>query len=184
MKKTMDIIVNKITTELQNKILGLLFDGWSEDTSHFVAVFACYEGKGGNAVLRLLAVAPLLTETDFGAESHREYLESTLKCYDLTLDNVSFLVGDNCNTNKALSRMANKPLIGCASHRFNLGVKSFYSSDEALLSKVNTLMSKLRTLKNSARLRAYTPLTGRRRNVTRWSSTFEMVKRHGHNAIL
>jgi hypothetical protein len=177
MLKTKELVVKKIAEDLKDKIVGLIFDGWSEDSSHFVALVACYEGKDDNATLRLLAVAPLLNESDFGAESHREYIDNTLLSYGLTTNSISFIVGDNCNTNKSLARLMNKPLIGCASHRFNLAVKSFCGPDEALLTKLNSLMSKLRTLKNSARLRQHTTLTGRKRNATRWSSTYEMLKR-------
>jgi hypothetical protein len=173
-----ELMVDKLKNELKNRIIGLLFDGWSEDGNHFVGVFACYEGSCDKAILRLLAVAPLLDETDFGAASHIEFLRFTLSHYDLTLDTISFIVADNCNCNKSIAELLKKPMIGCASHRLNLGVKNYYAEHEALLGKVNALMYKLNTLKNAGRLRRITHLSGRRRNFTRWSSTFLMLKRY------
>jgi hypothetical protein len=69
-------------------------------------------------------------------------------------------------------------LIGCVSHRLNLAVKLFYEPHEDLLAKVNSLMKELKTTKNLATLQQYTPLYPVQRNVTRWSSTFEMLKRY------
>ncbi|ETP50571.1 hypothetical protein F442_04153 [Phytophthora nicotianae P10297] len=69
------------------------------------------------------------------------------------------------------------PLVGCASHRLNLAIQQYISEHEALLCQVNELMTQLRTKKNSASLGEYTDLRPVKRNVTRWSSTFKMVKR-------
>ncbi|KAF0708669.1 hypothetical protein AaE_013120 [Aphanomyces astaci] len=73
--------------------------------------------------------------------------------------------------------MAGIPLIGCASHRFNLAV-SDYIGQSKLVAKINTLMLKLKNLLPAAKLRQFTPLVAKTRNVTRWSSTFAMVSRY------
>ena len=46
------------------------------------------------------------------------------------------------------------------------------------LSKINTLMSKLRNLKLAGKIRKYTDLTPIQKNETRWSSTAAMVARY------
>ncbi|KAG6942800.1 hypothetical protein JG687_00018849, partial [Phytophthora cactorum] len=61
-------------------------------------------------------------------------------------------------TNRAIATRLNVPLIGCASHRFNLAVNSFLDNHKPEVNAVNTLMA--------------AP------NVTRWGSTFEMVARY------
>ena len=61
-------------------------------------------------------------------------------------------------------------MIGCASHRFNLGMKEFYSIYENDLSDANEIMKKLSNLKNAGVLRNMTPLRPIIRNTTRWSS--------------
>ncbi|KAG6947668.1 hypothetical protein JG687_00015952 [Phytophthora cactorum] len=64
---------------------------------------------------------------------------------------------------------------GCASHRFNLVVNSYLSSYNTEVDSVSTLMAALRTFNNRAALCEYTLLSLLRPNVTRWSSTVEMV---------
>ncbi|KAG6944644.1 hypothetical protein JG688_00016975, partial [Phytophthora aleatoria] len=69
-------------------------------------------------------------------------------------------------------------LVGCASHRYNLAVQRFLREHEGLLEDVNALVGQLRTKKNGARLRQHTELVAVKRNTTRWSSTFKMLKRY------
>jgi len=76
------------------------------------------------------------------------------------------------------------PLVGCASHRFNLAMKTILDTCKAVLDKVNTLMAELRTLKNAVHLRkimhdaGLRPILPIRSNTTRWSSTFDMIQRY------
>ena len=175
-------LVEAIKLELKNRILGLLFDGWSDGKgNHYCALFICYEGSDGKTIYRLISVAPLLDETKFDAVTHIAYIDAMLRWYDLTLANITFLVGDNCSTNGAIGRLANVPLIGCASHRFNLAVQQFYAEYEPILFKINEVMKRLRQLKNAGKLRVITGsvnLTPKPRNVTRWSSTYNMIVRY------
>ena len=60
----------------------------------------------------------------------------------------------------------------------SLAVKDLLVSDEMFLGKVNKSMVKLRGLVLSARLRKFTPLPQKIRNITRCSSTYEMLKRY------
>ena len=69
-------------------------------------------------------------------------------------------------------------MICCASHRFNLAMKLYLAPHEILLSKISELMKKLQTYKNRAVLRKSTTLVPVIRNSTRWSSTYEMLKRY------
>jgi len=180
MEKITERIVIKLTAELTGKFLGLLFDGWSEDGLHMVAIFAVYEGPDGNAILRLLAVAPMLDETSFDADTHIAFLESTLALYGLSLAVISFICADNCPTNLSIATKTGKIFFGCNSHRFNLGVNVILETPEMAesLAAIERLMIKLRTLKCSARLRLLTPLTAKKRNVTRWSSAMNMAVRY------
>ena len=45
--------------------------------------------------------------------------------------------------NKAFANLANKPLVGCASHRFNLAVGDFLKPFKEDMDKINTLMGTL-----------------------------------------
>ena len=95
-------------------------------------------------------------------------------------DNVGFFTGDNCTVNKKIARDNSKPFVGCASHRFNLGVEKFLRSDSVAryYNKVASLMHELRTYKNTARLRTKTTLGPKRKNETRWTGAFEQFKRY------
>ncbi|KAG2783797.1 hypothetical protein Pcac1_g6349 [Phytophthora cactorum] len=74
--------------------------------------------------------------------------------------------------------MLGVPLVGCASHRFNLATKTFLAEREDLVDAVSALMVALRTIKNRAELRRHTSLAPLRANATRWSSTFIMLERY------
>ena len=99
--------------------------------------------------------------------------------YKKQLSNVNHLICDNENLNKAVARLLNVPMIGCASHRLNLGVKHcILSPYDDILDSVQKIMLKLSNVKKSAELRRKTTLRPIIRNVTRWSSTYEMVTRY------
>ena len=87
------------------------------------------------------------------------------------------MVGDNCSTNGSIAEKLNKPLIGCASHRFNLAVQKYYEEDGLILETNHKVMKKLKNLKAAGLLRTHTDLKPKPRNATRWSSTYATVKR-------
>ncbi|KAE8952571.1 hypothetical protein PR001_g33236, partial [Phytophthora rubi] len=118
-------------------------------------------------------MAPIIQEPndDLSARTHREYLAGVLETFGKALS-------DNCSVNKRLATIMQVPLVGCASHRLNLAVRHHleqYEEDSAI---VQALMVKLRTLKQSAKLRLKTPLRPVIRQDTRWGSTFAMVHRY------
>ena len=102
-----------------------------------------------------------------------------MNVYKKQLSNVKCLICDNENLNKAIARLLNIPMIGCASHRLNLAVKhSIVSPYDDILDSVQKIMLKLSNVKKSAELRRKTTLRPIIRNVTRWSLTYEMVTRY------
>jgi hypothetical protein len=88
-----------------------------------------------------------------------------------------YLVADNAAVNTCLADLLEIPMIGCASHRFNLACKSYLKKYEANISKINSLMVSLRNVKQAGKLRTRTPLEPVTRNDTRWSSTYDMLLR-------
>ncbi|KUF77507.1 hypothetical protein AM587_10002609 [Phytophthora nicotianae] len=178
-QKCMEGIAIKVGQQLEKELgelFGLMFDGWSHAGIHYVALFAVYEADGKLHV-PLLGLSPLADGTQT-ADAHVQLFKSTLDVYNKTLSMVAFMVGDNCNTNRSIATKLGVPLVGCASHRFNLAVNKFLEPHEALLSDVNSLMVELRHENNLAELSKYTELLPVKRNVTRWSSTFTMVQRY------
>ncbi|KAH9102731.1 hypothetical protein AeMF1_020740 [Aphanomyces euteiches] len=110
--------------------------------------------------------------------SHKKYLEFVLDVFGKTLSNIVVLIGDNCSTNRALSRLLGIPFVGCASYRFNLFVGDILREKEEIVNLVNDLMRKLKTIILSAKLRRLTNLSPKTRNATRWSSTYAMFQRY------
>jgi hypothetical protein len=76
-----------------------------------------------------------------------------LPFFGKTLSQCLFIVGDNCGVNKRLANLMGVPLVGCASHRLNLAVKSILAPYEEDLEAVQSVMKKLRTLNGAAKLR-------------------------------
>ena len=124
-----------------------------------------------------MAFSPLLDETDFSATSQVEFFEFTLDVFKLTLSDVLFITGDNCTTNLKVAKLINVPIIGCASHRFNLVVLKYLEPCSDILEKINNLMKTASTLKRRGYLRQMTDFCRLTRNATRWSSTHMMFLR-------
>ncbi|KAF1780515.1 Ribonuclease H-like domain [Phytophthora cactorum] len=97
-----------------------------------------------------------------------------MRDYSKRLDDCLFVVGDNCATNQRMATLVGVPLVGCASHRLSLAVQGRFSKASDDLDQVKKLMTKLKGLNQSAKLRFKTPLRPVLSQVTRWSSTFAM----------
>ena len=188
---TTHLVAENIADELQKAgLISLLLDGWTADgtSTHYIAIFAGYKHpETGKYTEVLLAIQPTLNEEGaMGADAHEELLQSTIELYKLTKTNILCLIGDNCNTNKCLARQWKVPLVGCASHRFNLAVKAWLEAQPGLndiIKKLSTLMSKACNLRAAHVLRDLTfdahgrELRAQQMNDTRWTSMFTMVQR-------
>ena len=102
---------------------ALVFDGWSCSDTHYLAFFATYpfENVVGYEIV-LLAFSPMGDEKSLDAIEHHKFIVKTLKIYKKSLANVVAFVADNCPTNYSTATLSCVPMIGCASHRFNLAV--------------------------------------------------------------
>lgn len=129
-----------VTQELPNKF-GLVYDGWTNKSTHFIALFAIYKCQNTKETKQvLLAFSPMFVETDFSAENHEAFINDTLDSYGKSLDNVLFYTCDNCSTNKKTANLSHVPMIGCASHRFNLAVEKCLVPYMPLLTGLHELM--------------------------------------------
>jgi len=194
----------KQTEETISKVLKeagfvtLLMDGWTSDgtSTHYIAMFAGFIDAQGKYDEVLLSMQPMLDEEELGADAHIELFESTLSLYGLNKDNVVCFVGDNCATNQAIARKWGIPMVGCASHRFNLAVKHWINEQYQVdgrgkktylkdaLDKLSILMGKACNLKAAAKLRELTydahgrEYAAKKENATRWTSVMEMTDRY------
>lgn len=175
-------LMRKLTVHVEQQVakllpehISLVFDGWSAGNTHYVAVFASFPANNleGYSV-RLLAFSPMGDESSLDSAEHQEFLTFVLENFSKTWQDVICIVGDNCSTNKAVANRVGKPLIGCASHRFNLAMQVLLNCEEGLVNKINVLMGKLKNLTLSAKLYMLCGRRAQTRNATRWSSVFEM----------
>ncbi|KAG3110989.1 hypothetical protein PI124_g1262 [Phytophthora idaei] len=164
-----------IEREMGN-MFGVMWDGWSHSTVHYVAIYAVYT-VAGKRVERFLALSPIV-EGSQDAEVHTDMFKRVLELYNKDITMVAFLVADNCSSNQRIATLLELPLVGCASHRYNLAVNRYLAAYEPELATLNQLMVKFRYCNNAAKLSKFTDLKPIKRNVTRWSSTFEMVLRY------
>jgi hypothetical protein len=179
-QKYMELLVVEVEHRIKKEIpdkFAIVFDGWSEDSTHFIGIFVSYLTEEKLPKRHLLAFTPLLDESDLSADSQSALIIDTLELYEKNASNIVCLIGDNCSTNKSVANKLGVPLVGCASHRFNLAVNAYLQSFETELEKVSQISRKLRTIKNSAQLRQKTSLRPVLRNATRWSSSYMMLER-------
>lgn len=193
---TTEAVISRIKKEMPSTF-GIIFDGWSHDREHFIGIFATWTTASGGVVNRLLSCGVqdlpdgvVVENADyfgFGADDIGDYIFDVLAQYDRCFDHIEFICGDNCSVNGALvdkisdwlvreRRIQRKvPLVGCASHRFNLAVQGLYEPPEskyhAVVKKMKLLITELRTLKNHYKVCSKFKKQVLKPNETRWNST-------------
>ena len=153
--------MNLLTESVERKIAKLLpshfaivFDGWTNSSTHYLCVFASFPSNSTNGYsMRLLTISPMGDECRLDSTQHYEFLYFVLELYSKSWNNLVALIGDNVTTNNSLSNMAKVPLIGCCSHRFNLAICDVLSNENEIISKVNAIVMKLSSLLLIAKLR-------------------------------
>ncbi|ETP08613.1 hypothetical protein F441_15490 [Phytophthora nicotianae CJ01A1] len=147
-------VERSIVSEIPTRF-GLMLDGWTHVSEQYITVFACYE-VNGSPKTPLLSMAPLLDapDDDLSAQRHLDFLaDMLLRDFGGTAGAVSVL---------CCQQLLRKPTAS--------------KSDGNSASSSGT--HELRTVTQSAKLRLKTALRPVIRQDTRWSSTFEMVRRY------
>jgi hypothetical protein len=142
--KYMELLVLQVENRIKDDLpeeFAIIFDGWSEDSTHFIGIFAVFSSAKEITKQHLLAFTPLLDETDLSADSQSALIIDTLELYGKDISNVVCIIGDNCSTNKSVANILGVPLVGCSSHRFNLAVNFFLKDFENILNKVCILLN-------------------------------------------
>ncbi|KAG3109864.1 hypothetical protein PI124_g12106 [Phytophthora idaei] len=141
--------VEATLSEVPPSMFGIIIDGRTFLSEHFVAIFAVFD-HDDRVEKVLLAMAPIVNDNtdDRTVESHVSFLEGVLSFYKRDTSNISYLVGDNCSVNTKLADLLEAPFIGSASHRLDLAVNLFLSEYEPQLEQVQ----KLRGLNKAAKL--------------------------------
>ena len=162
------IVEKKVTSEIPDRFV-IIFEGWTECHTHFVANFATCN-VNGRFHETLTGLAPLLKEDDLGADQLFEFIKANLAFFGKSLENVVAFIDDNSPVNKKVSTDSGIPLIGCSSHKLNRAVEQWVEEDvdvKEALNVVNDLMVQLRKLENAAKLRKLTRLGAIDPNETR-----------------
>ena len=150
MKALVTIVQRKISVILKEKSsFGLITDGWTVGTEHYLAVFAtfiCNLVPDVDSIDDILLSCSVQEDVDpdtvfiedipdedkhFGltADDMFDAIVSVLVSdYDIEIDVdnfsewIEFLAGDNVSTNRSFCNKTEVPLAGCESHRLQLGV--------------------------------------------------------------
>ncbi|OWZ16079.1 hypothetical protein PHMEG_00010184 [Phytophthora megakarya] len=104
LKKLMEYVTIKVGNALENELgdmFGLIFDGWSHVSFHYVGIFALYECNGQRRQ-PLLDVSPLDAGCQ-GAGAQIHLIANVLSVYNKTLEMVGLLVTDNCAKNQSIA---------------------------------------------------------------------------------
>ncbi|KAF0758868.1 hypothetical protein AaE_003814 [Aphanomyces astaci] len=151
MEEVIKAVESKLAVELP-QVFGLSLDG----KRHFCAIFASY-CNGNTCVIPLLAMSPLLKEDNLDANSHVDFIKSTLSFYDKAASDIAFITADNCPTNASIA----------TSHKFNLAMQSYLADYEDALKAIHILMIRLGCQRPIGELKHFTNVQPVIRNVTR-----------------
>jgi len=131
-----------------------------------------------------------LDPADRSAKSISEFIVSTYSFYsgadglEKTMDDIDLVAAftlDNCNTNKKMTRLLEKPMIGAFCHRLNLACLSWtrdaYDGNlQTALNQIHAIMKLSGTGINRSKLKQiscpYQPCT---KNATRWQGNANMM---------
>ncbi|KAH9141556.1 hypothetical protein AeRB84_014268, partial [Aphanomyces euteiches] len=178
-RTTLTKYLQLVTTHVEKKIanilpdrFGIVIDGWTESSYHFLAVFASFPNADNSVSRPMLAFTTLLDQTNQSAANHAPQSK--------------MFYSNNTNTMPLVAKLLQCPFIGCASHRLALHIKKAFAvpnednddTPQNSINKVNRLMTKLKSANKAGALRYETHLKPVIRNVTRWSSTFAMIQRY------
>ena len=166
----------KIARSLPNSF-GLVLDAWTDNSLHYIAIFAAYS-YDNELKTPPLTITPPVDEIVFGARVLYDLISDILDNFKRSSSNLAFITADNATVNSRIAEMLGVPFIGCASHKYNLAAQNYLSESENLIGKVQDLMSTLAgSIKKAGKMRQKTMLEPIIRNKTRWSSTFKMLSR-------
>ena len=108
MTKIVQVIELDLAKTLPKKF-GFAFDGWSEFSIHYLAVFAVGANVPNGKVL--LGFSPFEDEADLTAEQHGLYLPQLLPNFKRSMIDIIYLMGDNCSVNKSYQEIWGFPLL-------------------------------------------------------------------------
>ena len=86
--------------------------------------------------VRLRAFSPHNNECSLSGSEHVDFFEYVLDLFGKSFNNVLCIISDNCSTNKSIENILRLPLVGGASHRFNLAMQDILKEEEPLIARI------------------------------------------------
>lgn len=107
-----------------------------------------------------------------------DLIADALELYNRTWEAVMVVVSGNCFVNQNLGAEGDIPVLGCASHQFNIAMNTFLEPHSEIVGKVNVETKKLATFKGRICLKKVTSLRPRLKKDNHWTSTYKMLLRY------
>ena len=118
----------KITRRLLEKF-AVVFDGWSENQTQIVGIFATFPGDTDVGYSKLLlGFSPFEHEDFLNAYGHVEDIDYVLNLFNGSFEKIVGISRDNCSVNRSIARKLEIKFVGYASHRYNLALKDLFVS--------------------------------------------------------
>lgn len=94
------------------------------------------------------------------------------------MDNVVYIFGENCNTNKFIATAFSLPFRDFPSHRFNFTIQNISEEVDEIMKSIVHIMICIRRIVPAAKLQKLTSLKQVLMTKTRWSSTYKMMEHY------
>lgn len=204
-----EVVEEKMMKKMKGKKGILLHDGWTQDGTHFTAIYAAFVVDEGtveqHVEINLLASSPMphyeegnndddedtnhiepLNAASFNAKTMKNYFDETLRHYGFgeATDFSVALLGDSTEVNRRLAKDMGIPHLPCHNHEFNLDIGEMKKDENSYLSKhiqeVRAIVAKVKgSIREVAILRRFTDLKPHLKNTCKWTGDYSTVNRFG-----
>lgn len=157
----------------------LVFDNQITPDAHYEGVFALFSSSNSAEFsTACLDLSSTIDETTQSGDELISILQFFLEVFGKTFDNITALIGDSHSTYQLIATKLSEPLLGCENHLFQFSVWEVIYKKQEIVSRVHTLIVKLRTRLLYAKLRQNTDLRAKLVNDTSWTSVCAMLNQH------
>ena len=120
LKKRMEEFTRRVERKIAEELpshLAVILDGWTHHGTFYLPVFFSFESENEDKFSTVAGFSTLTDGENMSSEAQVDFLSFVVNdIFNKSWDNVSAMIGDNCNTNKKIANVLGKPFIGCASH--------------------------------------------------------------------
>lgn len=175
-KNTLLSYLQKMTTHAGKNIKNTLterfsvfLDGWTTSNTHYVGLSATFTTESSDVFYKVFpANSPIERETSHNSKEHLYFLVFLLSLYDRTVNNLVTLIGDNCSTKQAFSRIVGGHVLFCHIHCYNFAANKNIEKKKELVEKIESLMKNLSYSIPCAILDWINPISSKQSNSTLW----------------